>query len=128
MKYAELALEHWPFLVAAAAFHVLGIALKNGPLSKRRAAEVRWVRRVRRWFPLPLIIITIGILVGALAPVPVPESVEQKYAWLYYLGAAVAPIVWHTVLREWRRYRGEPLPEKSAGDILADSRSTLPPD
>lgn len=125
--YLELALAHWPFLVAAGAFWVAGAALKRGPLSRKRGREVAWVRWVRRWITLPGLVLLAGVLVGAYAPVPVPEGVSPRFAWLYYLGAAVAPIVWHNFHREFKKFRGEPVPEKAEDDLLEDVASRPPP-
>ncbi len=130
----DFALVHWPFAVAFGGFWVLGVSLKQGPLSRQRAREVAWVRFLRRWFPLPLLMMAMGACLGAWPMVPMPvdaegaDAVPRAYAWLYYTGAAVASILRHTIWREFRRYKGEdPGGIDKNESLLADVRSTKPP-
>lgn len=108
MPYLDLALANWSFIAAVAAFYVIIKTLKAGPLSARRAEEVRWVRFLRQWFPLPLLALALGIGTGSMPGMPVPPVVADfpKGPELYFTGAAAVAVLWRNIYREWRKYRG----------------------
>ena len=106
MEKLDLILAYWTFFAAWGAFYVIVKALKAGPLSSQRAKEVRWVRAVRRWCPLPLHPIIWGVLVGSIPSMPLPNGVDPGLgAVLYYAGAGVAAVVWRDIWREWQKHR-----------------------
>jgi hypothetical protein len=109
MQYLDLILAHWPILVAWGVFYVITKALKDGPLSSKRAEEVRWVRFFRRWIPMPVLPILMGVGVGHIPNMPASPGVEGT-SWVvwYYTGAGVAAVVWRDFYREWQKYRGQP--------------------
>lgn len=129
MEHLELLQTYGSFFVATAIFYAVGKVMKQGPLSPERAKEVRWVRFVRRWVPLPLHPIAAGAALGMFTDPPVPDWWPASWAWLYFAGAGVASLVWHDVYREWQKYKGKPDPgdDGGLGLSVADSQS-VPPD
>jgi hypothetical protein len=128
MEYLSLLQTYGSFLVATAVFYAIGKVMKQGPLSPQRAKEVRWVRFVRRWFPLPLHPICAGAALGLLTEPPVPEWWPHNWAWLYFAGAGVASLVWHDVYREWLKHKGkaDPGDDGGLGLSVADTASVPP--
>lgn len=106
MPDLSLVLEHWPFVVAFGVLYVVGRAVKAGPLSAARAAEVPLVRLIRRWFPLTLHPIVAGAALGFVPGVPVSLDADQHPFGpsLYYAGAGVLSVVWHNLYREFRKH------------------------
>lgn len=110
MDYLDVLLPHWPFPAAIAVFYVIVKAMKAGPLSAKRAQEVRWVRWVRRWFPLPLHPIVAGAGLGFVPGVPVSPGVElwELGPAIYFGGAGAIAVLWRNIWREWCKYKGVP--------------------
>ena len=107
-EYLDMLLPHWPLIAASGAFYVFNQTMKKGPLSPARAKEIAWVRFIRRWFPLPLHPLVLGVAVGCIPGIPVSPGVE---AWafgpeLYYLGAGTLAVLARDIFREWQKYRG----------------------
>lgn len=106
----DLLITHWPFAAVTLVFFVVGEAMKRGPFSSARAKEVRWVRFVRRWLPLPLHPIAAGLGLGFIPDMPTTlgEATSAEKA-LYYGAAGALSVIAKNVYKEWREYQGKPV-------------------
>jgi len=105
----DMLLPHWPFFAASAVLYVIVKAMKTGPLSNERAKEVRWVRAIRRWFPLTLHPLAAGALLGLIPGLPVSPGVEGEYGpVLYFAGAGAASVLARNLYKEYKKYKGIP--------------------
>jgi len=105
----DMLLPHWPFFMASAVLYVIVKAMKSGPLSNERAKEVRWVRAIRRWFPLTLHPLVLGGLLGLVPGLPVSPGVEGEYGpVLYFTGAGAAAVLVRNLWKEFKKYKGIP--------------------
>jgi hypothetical protein len=101
----QLLLTHWPFAFATILFYTIGQTLKLGPFSAERAAQVPWVRFIRRWFPLPLHPIAAGALLGLIPSLPVSGGITGVGAHVFYFaGAGLASVLGRNVYSEWQKH------------------------
>jgi hypothetical protein len=124
MDWVQIVMENWGFVAAWGAFYAIGVVMKRSVLSPERAKRLRWVRTVRRWFPLPLHPIVAGIALGRVQGVPLPEwaAAFELGGAFYYGGAGLFSIVWHDIYREWRKHEhGEEVARSEMGISLDDS-------
>lgn len=126
MEDLDLLLTHLPFVSAFGVFYVFGRTMKSGPLSAKRALQVKWVRVLRRWLPLPMHPILAGAALGLVPGVPVSPGIVEMFGpygpSFYYCAAGVLSVVWHDVYKEWRKHKGE----ESPTDVDMDAQSVPP--
>ena len=82
---SEFALDHWPFVVVAAALAVVGKVMDERVFTYERARK-GWMRWFRKTMPLhPLLT---GLLIGLVPGIPVSEFVDSLAGrCLYFVGA-----------------------------------------